>query len=428
VVYAGSDRFAKHETRFKAFPSFGAGWLLSEEAFLQGTPWLNFLKLNASWGIIGDGDYYNYRWRQDWAWYDLSYTWSPGNSNPIVAINRPENFKLDWQKNRQIDVNLEAVVFNKLSGKFTYFDYKQYDLINQMHNILPHTIGWIRYYPFTNYSQLALRGTEVEFRYAETFNNLKLNVGAHFTYAKSERIKWDENPDPNYSTIGTPTDAIRGYRWDGYYTQSEIDQLQAGTSNLALPTYMDYKGLRAGNIKYKDLNGDGKIDKYDHEIIGNSSPRMMYGIDVNLQYGNENLGKVELSLLFTGMGAYQRYANNTYYRNYSTRKYSNVLVDGLPNGNPHPKITTGSMTNDTQGSDYWIVNGGYMKLKTAVLAYSLPNSLVQNWKMKDLKVSLYGTNLLTFSQIKDLDPESLDAGIDRWPLFRTFAIGLSVNF
>ena len=427
LVYAGSDRFVENN-KFKAFPSFGAGWLLSEESFLKDAKWLNFLKLNASWGIIGDGDYYNFRWRQEWEWYDRNYTWSPGNSNAIVAISRIDNYALDWQKNRQIDVNLEAVVAEKISGKFTYFNFLQYDLINQMYEILPHPIGWSRYYPFQNYSQLALRGTEIELRYTETFNNLKLNVGGHLTYAKSERIKWDENPDPNYSTIGTPTDAIRGYRWDGYYTQAEIDQLKAGTSNLPLPTYMDYKGLKAGDIKYKDLNGEGKLDKYDYEIIGNSSPRMMYGIDVNLQYGTANIGKIELSLLISGMGAYKRYADNLYYRNFSTRKYSNVLIDGLPNGNPHPTLTTGSMTNDVQGSDYWIVNGGYMKLKNTVLAYSLPDRITQGWKMKDLKISLYGTNLLTFSQIKELDPESLNAGIDRWPLFKTFAIGLSANF
>jgi len=428
VVNAGSNRFGTHDKRFQVFPSVGAGWLLSEESFLKDTPWLDFLKLNASWGIIGDGDYYTYRYRQEWDWYDRNYTWSPGNSTPVVAISRLDNLNLGWQKNRQIDISLEAVIANKIQGKVTYFDYLHYDLINQMHSILPHTIGWARYYPSQNYSELALRGMEVELRYTETFNNLKVNVGGHLTYSKSERIKWDENPDPNYSTIGSPDDAIRGYRWDGYYTQAEIDGLLAGTSNLPRPTYMDYKSLKAGDIKYRDLNGDGKIDKYDHEIIGNSAPRMMYGIDLNLQYGTSNFGKLELNLLFSGMGAYQRYADNNYYRNYSTRKYSNVLVDGLPNGNPHPKITTGSMTNDVQGSDYWIVNGGYMKLKNTVLAYSLPTRITDGWKMKDLKVSLYGTNLLTFSQIKELDPEALNAGINTWPLFRTFAIGLSANF
>ena len=427
-VYAGSERYAPGK-RFKYLPSVGVGWLLSEESFLKDIKAINFLKLNASLGVVGDGNISAALWRETWDEYGNIYTFNESHSqNPTTLQSRMPNWDLDWPTMRQIDVSLEAVVKNMFSGKVSYFDYLQSGLINQMTSILPQIVGSPRFYPYQNYNSIDLKGTEVELRYFTGFGNLKVNVGAHFTYGITNRVKFDENPDPLYMTVGTPNDATRGYLFDGYYTESEIAQIQAGTSSLGLPSYMDPKSLKAGDMKYKDLNGDGVLDRYDTEIIGNSAPRTMYGGDISLQYGNAKQGKLELNLLFMGYGDYNRTTNNLYYQIYSTRKYSNVLVDGLPNGNPHPKITTGSMTNDTQTSDYWISNGGYLKLRSVVLAYSLPGNVTQKMKMSDLKISLYGANLLTFSKIKDLDPESLNAGLDAWPLFKTFAIGLSANF
>ena len=427
LAYAGTDRLPP-DKRYKFFPAVGVGWLLSEEAFLKDHATINFLKLNASFGIIGDGSTNLNQWRETWEVYGTNYTFNEQNAFTLAALNRMPNLMLDWPTMRKIDVSLEAAVYNKLSGKISYFDNLQTGIINQMYEVLPHIVGWSRYYPQQNYNEIGLKGTEVEVRYFNTFGNLQLNVGANFTYSKSNRLKYNENPDPLYSTIGTPDDATRGYLFDGYYSQSEIDQIMAGTSNLALPSYMDPKSLRVGDMKYKDLNGDGILNRYDHEIIGNGTPRTLYGLDLTLQYSTASSGKFELYLLFTGFGTYKRLLENDYYRILSTRKYSNVLVDGLPNGNPHPKITTGSMTNDTQASDYWVVDGSFLKLRSTVLAYYLPKSITQSWKMKDLKVSLYGTNLLTFSKIKDLDPESLSAGVSAWPLFKTLAIGLSANF
>ena len=428
VVYAGSERYSP-DKRFKLLPSFGAGWLLSEESFLKDVEAINFLKLNASWGILGDGNISAALWRETWDEYGNQYVFNESHSqNPTTFQSRMPNWDLDWPTMRQFDVNVEAVVFNKISGKISYFDYLQSGLVNQKTNILPHLVGSSRLYPNQNYNSIGLKGTEVELRYLNSFGKLRVDVGAHYTYSKSNRVKYDENPDPLYSTVGTPNDAVRGYLFDGYYSDAEIAQIQAGTSNLGLPSYMDPKSLRAGDMKYRDLNGDGILNRYDTEIIGNSAPRSMFGGDINLQYGTEKSGKIELNLLFMGYGNYNRNIINNYYLNYSTRKYTNVLVDGLPNGNPHPKITTQSMTNDSQTSDYWIVNGSYLKLRSAVLAYSLPNSVAEKMKMSSLKISLYGTNLLTFSKIKDLDPESLNAGLEAWPLFRTLAIGLSANF
>ncbi|MEO7766223.1 MAG: hypothetical protein ABIS01_02310, partial [Ferruginibacter sp.] len=125
---------------------------------------------------------------------------------------------------------------------------------------------------------------------------------------------------------------------------------------------------------------------------------------------------------------YNSLLNNSFYQINSTRKYSTVLVDGLPNGNPHPPLTTGTSPNDFQTSDYWIANNSFLKLQNVALSYSLPKSIISKLKAGEIKIFLYGTDLLTFSKIKKSDPESLNAGLANYPLFSTYAAGITVSF
>jgi hypothetical protein len=269
-----------------------------------------------------------------------------------------------------------------------------------------------------------LKGIELELGYTGNAGKLNYHIGSHLTYGKSNKVKIDELPDPNYHQQGTPWDAVWGYKAIGTYTQSEIAQIQAGTSTLPRVSFMDPNGLKAGNIKYADLNGDGVIDKYDTRIIGNSTPRLMYGADFKVGYKG-----FDLYVMLVGYGVYNRQLNSTYYQVYSTRKYSNVVLNGLPNGNPQPLLTTGAGTNDFgQTSDYWGVNGGFLKIQNVSLSYTLPKKATNHMKMNDLKLFLYGTNLATFSKIKDSDPEAITAGLANYPLFRTLAIGLTATF
>jgi hypothetical protein len=152
-------------------------------------------------------------------------------------------------------------------------------------------------------------------------------------------------------------------------------------------------------------------------------PRMMYTGNLKMEYKG-----IELYALILGYGGYKTYLNS-YFQNYSTRKYSTASNSVLPNGNVHPMLTAGAGTNDFQtGSDYWTADAGFMKLQNVALSYSFPKQWVKALKMSELKVSLYGTDLLTLSKIKSLDPESLDAGISNYPLFSTYAAGLSISF
>ena len=310
------------DKRFKIFPAAGVSWLASGEEFLKDVSWLDYLKLNASWGVMGDGSMDPNLWRETWS-AGGDYSFNNSLQNKLVQMDRPESKNLNWPKQREIDLSIEANILKHFYGKFTWFDYLQTGMFSQKTNLMPGILGGGEFIPYVNFGETALRGIEVELAYAARINkDMSIRVGTHLTYSKSERKKVDELPDPDYSTVGLPDDAIRGYKAIGTYTQAEIDAIKAGTSDLALPSYMDPNELKVGNIKYADINGDKVLNKYDTKVIGNSTPRIMYGLDLTLNYKG-----FELNMLFSGYGKYDRLLNNTYYQVYSTRKYSDVLVD-----------------------------------------------------------------------------------------------------
>ena len=158
-------------------------------------------------------------------------------------------------------------------------------------------------------------------------------------------------------------------------------------------------------------------------VVGNSMPRLMYAGNLKLEYKG-----IEIFANLLGYGGYHPYLSS-YFQNYSTRKYSTTIVEGLPNGNAHPMLTAGAGTNDYQtGSDYWTADASFLKLQNLALSYSLPKEWIKGLKMSEFKISVYGTDLFTISKVKALDPESFDAGINSYPLFTTYAVGLLMSF
>lgn len=138
----------------------------------------------------------------------------------------------------------------------------------------------------------------------------------------------------------------------------------------------------------------------------------------------------ELQPRHTGLrtGRFRPDADNKYYQNFGERKYSNVLRDGLPNGNPHPILRASTTRNNFEASDYWVVDGGYFKLRNVELGYTLPHRISKKIGLNVLKIYVRGTNLFTISKIKDLDPECLNAGIADFPLFTTITGGVTFSF
>lgn len=421
--YSGSQIMAP-DKRFKTFPAVGAGWTVSNEDFLKNNKVVSFLKINASWGIMGDDNLAPNLWRQTWYYNKFApntYVFNTASAGTTTNIVRPGSDVIEWPKMRETDLSLEAKLFNSIALKVSYFDYLSFDQITKPNNVIPAISGGSVFIPEMNYGKTGLKGFEAEIMYSGNIQDFKYSVAGNITYGKTRKIAFDELPDPRYTTVGDANDDIRGYHAIGFYTQEDINNVLAGT--MAAPGYMDPKDLKVGNIIYDDRNGDKVLNSYDRIVIGNAMPRMMYTGNLKMEYKG-----IELYALILGYGGYKTYLNS-YFQNYSTRKYSTASNSVLPNGNVHPMLTAGAGTNDFQtGSDYWTADAGFMKLQNVALSYSFPKQWVKALKMSELKVSLYGTDLLTLSKIKSLDPESLDAGISNYPLFSTYAAGLSISF
>lgn len=417
--YVGSSSYLRTD-RFKLFPAVGMNWVVSKENFMEKLPAINYLKLSASWGVMGDGNVAPNLWRESWS-MSSNYMFNTTSSVPVTTSTRVGSNNMLWPKQREVDVRVEGKVMKNFGFEVSYFDYYSYDWLSQNANSISGIYGGTSFLSYTNTGARSLKGFEFSLSYNNTLGKIKYDIGAHCTYGKSLNVKVDEIPDPNYTSVGLSYGDIRGYEAIGKYTQEDINKVNA--VQMAKPSFVDPKDLKVGNLIYKDVDGNGSIDKYDQKVVAQSTPKMMYGTDLKLAYKG-----FELYAMLLGYGGYNRYLSNSFYQVNSTRKYSTIVTDGLPNGNAFPMLTTSNGTNDFQVSDYWVVNGAFLKIQNMMLSYTLPKRIIKAINCGEIKVYGYGTDLACFSKIKKSDPESLDAGLYNYPLFRTYALGISISF
>ena len=417
----GVTSFSK-ENRYGYFPAFGLGWIISDEGFMSEVSALDYLKLRASYGILGSTTYtstggFATRLYQD-VWSSKGTIGLDGD-NYLVSMDRTGNPGVTFQKSYEFNVGMEAQLLDRaLWVTAGYFNNVTGDIISTLSNITPGVSGLNESLKWNNYNKFGLKGVEAEVTYHAKLGDLLLNLGANTTYGITNRIRFATPGYPagfeGLTTEGTPVDAILGYRAIGTFT----DQGDINSSPRQI-----FGVVRPGDIKYADTNNDGIIDERDRVVIGNSNPRLQFGVSLNLTYKGFNL-----DVLGIGYGLYDRLTATSYYQISGNTKYSQVVVDGLPNGNPHPQLSVVHGDNNFVNSDYWVVSGSYFKLRNVELGYTLPRDVTRLARINSVKFFVRGFNLLTISKIKDLDPESLDAGMGNFPLTSTFTGGISVSF
>ena len=408
----GSSHFID-DNRFGLFPSLGLGWVVSNEDFLSNSPMVNYLKIKASGGVMGSDKGLSYYLYEDRYAQNGSVNFGPENktSQRVYQLNKYGNPDLTWEKRREFNAGIEALLFNhSLSVELNYFNVFDYDMIITPSSIHPSYKGGNLY--AINNGEVVNNGFEGDIIYFTELGDLKLSAGANFVYSKSEIKKNTELPYPaglaHMSSIGQALDATFGYISNGYLTDADI---AAGyTSTLG--------AVQAGDIKYLDINNDGVIDPKDRKAIGNSFPRLNMGLHINLEY--KGFALYALGVFQNGFDVMK---NNRYFWNYGERKYSDIAMQS-----DYPRLTTSDGTNNFTESDYWLEDAGYFKLKNVELSYSLPDKVLPKLYMKKARVFVRGTNLFTISQFDDLDPENIDAGITDYPLMKAITGGISVTF
>ena len=415
LSYSGSNRF-QEGNRYFLSGALGLGWIISNEAFMKNSPF-DFLKLKASAGILGydaNTPYFLYSDRYENGG-NVSYGEENKTSAGSINLITVGNNNLKWEKSKEVNVGIEGATLNKrLTFEANYFNQLRDDIILKMTSRYSSIYGG--YISYENAGKVLNHGFELDIRWNDSYGQFKYDIGANLTWTKNKVKNGNELDQPyDYlNKLGRPSDVILGYVSEGLFGKDiQLD-------GHPVQMFGDYGN---GDIAYADLNNDQIIDEQDRRVIGNTYPRTFLGVDLNFSYKGWGL-----YILGTAQLGMDKVLNNRYYWNYGERKYSVKALDRYhPENNPDgnlPRLTTTNGSNNFRDSDFWTENSGFFRLKNVELSYTFTNIP----SIKALKVYARGTNLLTFSKIKDLDPEVLGAGVTNYPIMMNITGGFSLTF
>ena len=419
TLMASASNLLAPDHRWNVSPTVGLAWLISNEKFMQSQNVVDFLKLRASFGMLNTDNIPGNGY-----WND---TVGGGNGYPIN-----NNFGGDggWHEGRLASVNgttekaykynagVDATLFKGLTLTVDGFYERRSDIWVSSDGQNSAVLGASGSY--VNAGIVDSWGTEIGANYYKKMGNVELNLGGTFTYNRSKIIEMLEEPaayDYTRST-GNPVGQIFGLQAIGYFVdQADIDN--------SLP--QQFGPVKAGDIKYKDMNGDKVINSDDRVAMGYNStcPEIYYSFSLGLEW--KGLG---FSAQFQGVGNYTAILSGTYYRplvdntTISNYVYRNRWTPETPNAR-FPRLTTETVDNNLQTSSLWLADRSFLKLRNCEVYYKLPSSWLNRFWVKNAKVYVRGVDLLCFDSIDQLDPEAMN---NSYPATRSIHVGLSVGF
>ncbi len=428
-AYDGSDEFAPGH-RFGFFPAVSAGWMISNEQFLEDNKTITFLKLRASYGEAGNcktTGFDRYAYQAHWYGFEASYggylfggtpTWSDG-----AWEGRTPNPDLTWETTRNFNIGMDVSLWNKLSLTLDGFIHDRDNIIMLMDNSTSGVIGAPS--PFANAGEVINKGFDATTTYSDKIGQVGFFVQGNVSFARNEVKQTDELEQlPEYlKATGHSITQLWGMRAIGYYKD------QADINNSTPNTL--YK-VRPGDIKYYDVNGDKVINALDIEAIGSPSlPEWTLGLSAGAEYKG-----IDFSFLLSGYaGRSVMLSNASVWILQNNGNVTNLAYGaweaGVREDNAtYPRLTTEANKNNYRNSTYWIKNGNFLRLSNVEVGYSFPQKWINKLKMNDLRLYVNGQNLLTFDHLGDynLDPEVLDAGITGYPMTRAVNVGLKLKF
>ncbi len=441
----GSSRFSP-AYRYGVFPAFSVGARISELAFMKELTFLNDLKVRAGWGKTGNQlipNVYNaytlFTPDPNNNAYDIS-----GAGNAIASgfdIAQFGNSNGRWETNTSTNIGLDASLFNnKLDIAFDWYTRTTSDMLTQVP--IPRTSG-TGSIPFVNIGEVNNTGVDLNITYRDQIGQLRYSISGQISQYKNNVVKLNDDPNAQIFGFSTRLPAISVTRaglpiasFFGYVVEGVIKDDAEAAKAVQIPGY-----TRAGVFKFKDVNGDGKINASDRTIIGNPHPDFTYGLNVNLGYKNWDLTVFAQGVQGNEIFNYLKYWTdfNTFQGNRSRDMLYNSWkkqgdVAQLPRLN----------SNDTfsqQISTYFVEDGSYMRIKNIQLTYNVPATLLKKIKLSSMQVYVQGQNLLTLTKYKGLDPDinirnsgadnqDIHMGIDEgaFPVAKSYNVGLRVGF
>lgn len=407
-----SSRFASNHA-WGFFPSVSAGWKMSEEKFLKDVSWLSDLKLRGSWGQLGNQEIDNYTF--------MTLLKKDGDKYVISRYGNPD---LKWETSEQWNVGVDlGILRNKFYLSADYFMKTTSDILLPIS--LPSYVGSVSP-TIVNAGTVRNKGFELSLTYRDKVGDFNYSINGNIATLDNKVLKLHPNL-PNIdgkvtrTTVGQPLNAYYGFVMEGIYqNEAEIKEQLYAT---------DHPTVQPGDIRFKDLDDNGKIDDNDRDFLGSPIPKFTYGFTLNGEYKGFNL-----SMLFHGVQDVQHFNDLKKILNYDTRPFNHTTEmlgywhgEGTSNSIPRPSFTD---NGGSRISSIFVEDASFFRLKNVEIGYSFAKLLKKtNSHISDLKVYVSAENLFTVTSYSGLDPESTDL-IDygTYPQARSFLFGVNVKF
>ncbi|MDQ0639804.1 TonB-linked SusC/RagA family outer membrane protein [Pedobacter sp. W3I1] len=444
--YNGSERFAEN-TRFGFFPSFGLGYIISNENYFKPlTNVINSLKLRATYGLVGNDQIGN---ADDRFFYLSEVDMNNGTFGSSfgedglyyrngISISRYSNPLITWERSKQTNIGLDMTLFNSLNLTFDVYKNERSNILTDR-TFIPSTMG-LQASVRANTNKAESKGVDFSASYNKSFSNsMFLQLRGNFTYATNKILIYDE---PSFNTneayryhIGLPTTQSFGYIAERLF----IDDAEAKNSPVQFAGVpgLDYGG---GDIKYRDVNGDGIISDVDQVPIGlPTSPEIIYGFGGTFGFKGFDISAFlqgsARSSFFINPGNISPFVLNNEIGN------PNVTQNGLLEviANSHwseqnrdsyafwPRLSSNFVNNNTRTSTWWMRNGAFLRLKSVELGYNLQTKLQKRLGLSSARIYANATNLWALSAFKLWDPEMGGNGLG-YPVQTVYNLGLNVSF
>ena len=451
IGYNGAENFSpKH--RFGTFPAFGVGWVVSNEKFWQPlSKAVSFLKIRYTDGKVGNSEVSDRRFMYlDQMKENGDYGYKFGPNGTKWSGYETVNMAVDliWEESRKQDLGIDLKLFNDdLSIVFDLFKERRENILLKREHSMPSFLGYNTSAPYGNIGIIENKGFDGTIEYNKRINkDWVIALRGNVTFNKDKWIQ-GELPEQKYEWMnqyGHNINGVKGYVAEGLFTQAEIDDMARWESlsdaNKAItpkPFASQFGTVKAGDIKYKDLNNDGQIDAYDQTYISRGDvPTTVYGFGFTVGWKDLSVG-----MMFQGVAGAERVLNGSSVNPFnggggSGNLYSNIgdrWTEENPDQNAfYPRLSYGSETtsniNNFQKSTWWVRNMNFLRLKTLQISYNLPKPWVNKVHLKNAAVYVMGTNLFTLSRFKLWDPElNTDNGAS-YPNTTSYSVGINFTF
>lgn len=428
VGYNGSENFAPGNC-YGFFPAVSGGWVLTQEEFLKDNPVVNFLKIRASYGIVGNDRYHPYGtgFMDRFLYLPNSYfigsgyqfgtgtSWSPGAYEKSFG-----NSGLSWEKSAKQNYGIDFSLFNqKLSGSIDYFYEKRTDILAKAStDPIIHAMSL----PVLNLGIVSNKGVELNLKWNHKINSFRYWTNLNVSYAKNKIVYQDEVPSEYTYTLktGHPVGQPFGLKVRGFYYE--------GMEDVADHSYV----LKEGDVVYEDLNHDGKIDDNDKTAIGYPSyPLLNAGLTLGFEYKG-----FDFSMLWVGATktsrvleeTFRKPLGETYDRSLMSHQFTDRWTPETAATAKLPRATIDGVKNNYRDSELWVKDASYLRLKNIEIGYNFRLPFMPKIGMEKMRVFMTGYNLLTFDKLKISDPESMSSGVPQYPVMRVINFGLNVSF